>query len=99
MGSLPHANFKDVQSLADLLGIHLGVDDILPNESLKIKKGSNEEKQKSGLEKFSSLLKIRLMQWHDCCHQVRQDFLNCFIQQSVAEIDEIEYEEHPIIMD
>lgn len=98
-GTPPHANFKDVQSLAGLLGIHLGVDDILPDESLKIKKGSNEEKQKSGLEKFSSLLEIRSMQWHERRHQVGQDFLNRFVRQNIAEIDEIEYEEHPIVMD
>jgi hypothetical protein len=98
-GTPPHANFKDVQSLAGLLGIHLGVDDILPNESLKVKKGTNEEKQKSGLEKFQSLLEIRSMQWHERRHQIAQDFLNRFVRQNIAEIDEIEYEEHPIVMD
>jgi hypothetical protein len=98
-GTPPHANFKDVQSLAGLLGIHLGVDDILPNESLKVKRGTNEEKQKSGLEKFSSLLEIRSMQWHERRHQIAQDFLTVFVRQNIAEIDEIEYEEHPVIMD
>ena len=97
-GTPPHLHFKDIQTLASLLGVHLGVEDILPDASLKKKRGGSQD-DKTDMEKFSSLLEIRSLQWHERRHQVAQNFLNRFLRQNIAEIDEIKYEEFPIVID
>jgi hypothetical protein len=89
-GTPPHENFIDVQSLANLLGIHLGVNEVLPGTKLS-KRGAGEE---SGLEKLSAFLEQRSLQWHETRHQVAQGFLDRFVRQNIAEIDEIKCEEH-----
>jgi hypothetical protein len=88
-GTPPHENVIDVQNLAKLLGVHLGVyDAALPGT--KLKRRSIEE---SGLEKLSSFLEQRSLQWHECRHEVAQGFLDQFLRQNIAEIDEIKCEE------
>lgn len=92
-GTPPHENFTDVQSLAKLLGIHLGVNEGLPNK--KLAKRSEE----SGLDKFTELLEMRSIQWHERRHKQAQLFLDRFLRQNIAEIDEIKCEEHLIQID
>jgi SNF2 family DNA or RNA helicase len=87
-GTPAHANFNDIQSLATLLGIHLGVDESLPGA----RKRANEEK--TGLEALANFLELRTMQWHERRHSLAQKFLDRFVRQNIAEIDEIPYEEH-----
>jgi len=95
-----HENFNDIKALASLLGIHLGIDETLPGGLLKKRGGSSKEEQEtSASEKFSSLLEIRSMQWHERRHAVAQSFLERFVRQNIAEIDEIKFEEHIIVMD
>ena len=86
-GTPPHANFKDVQTLADLLGVHLGCDDVLPGTKLNAK-------GKTNAEKFATLLENRSLQWHQGRHNQAQLFLDRFVRQNIAEIDEIQCEEH-----
>jgi len=83
-GTPPHANFKDVQSLASLLGVYLGKDEPLPG-ALAAKKSEG----KTSLEAFSALLEVKSMQWHERRHGVAQGFLDRFVRQNIAEIDEI----------
>jgi SNF2 family DNA or RNA helicase len=87
-GTPAHANFNDIQSLATLLGIHLGVEESLPGAR---KRGKEE---KTGLEALSNFLELRTMQWHERRHSLAQKFLDRFVRQNIAEIDEIPYEEH-----
>ena len=90
-GTPPHDTFIDIQNLAKLLGIHLGVHDAaLPGTKLK-KNFGNEQ---SGLEKLSTFLEQRSLQWHERRHEFAQGFLDRFLRQNIAEIDEIKYEEH-----
>jgi len=91
-GTPPHQNFDDVQSLANLLGIHLGVKELLPGTKLTKRGGPRGEQ--SGLERLSEYLEMRTMAWHERRHsQVAQAFLNRFVRQNIAEIDEIKCEE------
>jgi hypothetical protein len=85
-----HETFKDIESLASLLGIHLGIDEALPGA----KNASNTDDQTPASEKFSSLLEMRSVQWHEKRHTIAQSFLNRFVRQNIAEIDEIPLEEH-----
>ena len=96
-GTPPHANFNDIKGLANLLGVHLGIDEVLPGTKTGghgRRDASNREKTAS--EKFAGLLEMRSVYWHERRHQHAQKFLNKFVRQNIAEIDEIPYEEHEI---
>ncbi|KAI8447819.1 hypothetical protein BY996DRAFT_4592428 [Phakopsora pachyrhizi] len=89
-GTPPVANFTEIKSIARLLHIHLGVDDDgeAPKEVLK-----SVTKQQTAAEQFHSFREIRSVAWHNRRDEVAQSFLNQFVRQNVAEIDEIPYEE------
>jgi SNF2 family DNA or RNA helicase len=91
-GTPKHANFNDVSNLASLLGVHLGIDEVLPG--MKLSKKYLSENENSGLESLSHYLESHSMQWHGRRHELAQAFLNRFVRQNVAEIDEIPFEEH-----
>ena len=98
-GTPPHANFNDIKGLANLLGVHLGIDEILPGtktggRGAGLRDSSNREKTAS--EKFAGLLEMRSVYWHERRHQHAQRFLDKFVRQNIAEIDEIPYQEHEI---
>lgn len=88
-----HETFSDIRGLAALLGIHLGIDEDLPGE-----KNKKDDQETPRSEKFSSLLEIRSVQWHEKRHLIAQSFLNRFVRQNIAEIDEIKCEEHTILV-
>lgn len=67
-----------------MLGVYLGKDEPLPGE-LAAKKSEG----KTSLEAFSALLEVKSMQWHERRHGVAQGFLDRFVRQNIAEIDEI----------
>lgn len=91
-GTPKHSNFNDIRTLALLFGIHLGVDEDLPKS--KISNRYLADKESTGLESLSSFLEQRSMQWHMRRHSVAQSFLNRFVRQNVAELDEIPFKEH-----
>ena len=95
-GTPPHASFDDVSSLARLLGIHLGVEDSGAKSGGKGSGARNKaaEKDKTSTEKFSDMLDIKSTQWHTRRHSLSQTFLDRFVRQNIAEIDEIPQEEH-----
>jgi hypothetical protein len=43
---------------------------------------------------MSQYMEVRSLQWHERRHELAQSFLDRFVRQNVAEIDEIPYEEH-----
>jgi len=95
-GTPPHGSFDDVSSLAKLLGIHLGVND---TGVAKGGRGSGSrskaaDKDKTSTEKFSDMLDVKSTQWHMRRHDLSQVFLDRFVRQNIAEIDEIPQEEH-----
>ena len=93
-GTPPHESFNDVSSLARLLGIHLGVPDSGQNKGGRGSGRSKADKDKTNMEKFSDMLDLKSTQWHMRRHDLSQDFLDRFVRQNIAEIDEIPQEEH-----
>jgi len=47
-----------------------------------------------GVEAFTAFRELRSPGWHTRRHEVAQNFLNQFVRQNIAEIDEIPFEEH-----
>ncbi|KAH9824209.1 hypothetical protein DFH28DRAFT_1216462 [Melampsora americana] len=89
-GTPPVANFTEIKSIARLLHVHLGIDD--DGEGTKeIAKAFT--KQQTAAEQFHSFREIRSAAWHQRRDEVAQAFLDRFVRQNVAEIDEIPYEE------
>ena len=95
-GTPPHKDFDDVSSLARLLGIHLGVKEsgVKKGGRGSAARGAAAEKDKTNLEKFSDMLEMKSTQWHMRRHEISQEFLDRFVRQNIAEIDEIPQEEH-----
>lgn len=89
-GTPNHSNFADVRSLAGLLGIHLGVDEPVPGT--KMSKKDNAES--TGLEAMANFAETQSFYWHERRHRKAQEFLDRFVRQNIAEIDEIPYQEH-----
>lgn len=94
-GTPKHENFDEIECLASLLGIHLGVDEALPGTKL----GKDRASDKTGAECMSQFLEARSTQWHQRRHEKAQEFLDRFVRQNVAEIDEIPGEEKEIIVE
>lgn len=69
--------------------MHLGVSESLPGTKLT-------KTDTTGLENLSQYLEVRSMQWHERRHCLGQTFLDRFVRQNIAEIDEIPFEEHEI---
>ena len=96
-GTPKHADFNDISSLASLLGVHLGVDEVLPG--VKLNKKYLTDKETTGLESLSHYLESRSFQWHLRRHKLGQAVLDRFVRQNIAEIDEIPYEEHECVVE
>merc|ERR1719447_402111 len=79
--------------MASLLGIHLGID-----ESQAIGSDSKEfkalQKDMTPSEKFQARMEVRTAAWHERRHHLAQHFMERYVRQNIAEIDEIIAEEH-----
>ena len=92
-GTPPLEDFVDVKTISSFLGISLGVDD----ETVGVIKGRNIkalEKDRTAVEQFQSFRQNRSPAWHEHRQGVAQGFLNQFMRQNIAEIDEIPFKEH-----
>lgn len=96
-GTPKHSDFNDIQTLSSLLGVHLGIDEVLPG--VKLSKRLLADKESTGLESLSHFLESRSVQWHERRHLLAQQFLNRFVRQNIAEIDEIPFEEHEVVIE
>jgi SNF2 family DNA or RNA helicase len=94
-GTPKHGNFDDIFSLATLLGVHLGVPESLPGEKAK---AYLAKKEMTGLENLSHYLEVKSLSWHLRRHMLAQQFLDRFVRQNIAEIDEIPYKEHECVV-
>ena len=82
-----------------LLGVHLGIDEVLPGTKTGGRGAgarSESNREKTASEKFAGLLEMRSVYWHERRHRHAQAFLDKFVRQNIAEIDEIPYQEHEI---
>merc|ERR1711871_1050540 len=90
-GTPPLESFDDVKGIAAYLGVHLGAS----NPVVLTKKGdrpSDARKELSKSELFQEFLEAKSKSWHFCRRRVAQKFLDRFVRQNVAEIDEIAFE-------
>ncbi|KAI5807569.1 hypothetical protein DFH27DRAFT_651071 [Peziza echinospora] len=90
-GTPPLDDFADVKTISVFLGIHLGIDD---GAGVKKENMKKIEKEKTAVEKFNSFREVHSPAWHERRHEVAQSFLDQFVRQNIAEIDEIPFEEH-----
>ncbi|KAI8799644.1 hypothetical protein BJ742DRAFT_128160 [Cladochytrium replicatum] len=91
-GTPPLGGFDDIKSIAVFLGVNLGTE----NEQVFGRKAS---KDKTGSELFRAYSEARTAAWHERRHEVAQRFLDQFVRQNIAEIDEIPWEEHIVHID
>ncbi|KAF8680902.1 C-5 cytosine-specific DNA methylase [Rhizoctonia solani] len=90
-GTPPIHDFAAVKTIAVFLGLHLGIDDDSIGTSALVKK---RRKEQTAAESFHSFRDVRSLEWHIRRHHVAQSFLDQFVRQNVAEIDEIPSKEH-----
>ncbi|KAJ3042657.1 hypothetical protein HDV00_006936 [Rhizophlyctis rosea] len=88
-GTPPLHDFTAVKSMAVFLRVHLGIDDDAPLEG----RGRKNNTDKTDAEQFHAYREVRSAAWHARRHQVAQMFLDKFVRQNIAEIDEIPTEE------
>ena len=80
------SGFASVSETAQWLGVRLGA----PSASELSKK---ELKELSAFETFSFYKEVHTPAWHAARHAAAQAFLDRFVRQNVAEIDEIPWRE------
>ncbi|KAI5478763.1 hypothetical protein MNV49_004589 [Pseudohyphozyma bogoriensis] len=85
-GTPPLKSFNEIRTIADLLHVHLGVDD----EHRDVKSKGNES---TAAELFHSFRDVHTKAWHTRRDEIAQLFLDRFARQNVAEIGEIPYSE------
>ncbi|KAK6359728.1 hypothetical protein TWF696_000868 [Orbilia brochopaga] len=90
-GTPPMGDFADIKKIAKFLGILLGIDDDTANSEVNNKKIA---KERSAVESFQAFKELRTAAWHQDRHSHAQRFLDKFMRQNVAEIDEIPWKEH-----
>ncbi|KIP07147.1 hypothetical protein PHLGIDRAFT_431623 [Phlebiopsis gigantea 11061_1 CR5-6] len=88
-GTPPVQDFGALKTISAFLAIHLGVDDDGEGESAKKRK-----REQTAVEKFHSFREVHSLEWHAHRHEIGQKFLNQFVRQNIAEIDEIPCETH-----
>ncbi|KAK6345242.1 hypothetical protein TWF718_007168 [Orbilia javanica] len=89
-------DFDDVKRIAVFLGIRLGIDDDIANSDINNRRIARD---RSAVEAFHALQEARSPEWHQDRHTHAQGFLDLFMRQNVAELDEIPVEEHWINME
>ena len=82
-GTPPVGEFADIKGTAALLGINLGTDETPRYSKAEITK----------VETFQFFKEKPTAQWHKRRMQVAQGFLDRFVRQNIAEIDEIKFKE------
>ncbi|KZT67381.1 hypothetical protein DAEQUDRAFT_812927 [Daedalea quercina L-15889] len=85
-GTPPIHDFGALKTISAFLNLHLGVDDDGEGQSVQVKKRKREQ---TAVEKFHSFREVHSLEWHAHRHELGQGFLDRFVRQNVAEIDEI----------
>ncbi|KAJ1459723.1 hypothetical protein M885DRAFT_613323 [Pelagophyceae sp. CCMP2097] len=93
-GTPPLDVFDDVKAIAAFLGVHLGASDPVALTKRGTVAKRDAAKELSGSELFHEFLQRRSAAWHARRRDVAQAFVNRFVRQNVAEIEEIPFEEH-----
>ncbi|KZT21583.1 hypothetical protein NEOLEDRAFT_1164553 [Neolentinus lepideus HHB14362 ss-1] len=88
-GTPPLADFAALKTIAAFLNLHLGVDDDDDSQDKKKRK----KKDQTTAEQFHSFREVHSLEWHAHRHDLGQVFLDQFVRQNIAEIDEILWSE------
>jgi len=83
--------FTLTTSIAAFMGIHLGVEDDAEGNAQLQKAKAKEQTQ---AEKFHAFREVHSQAWHRRRDDLGQEFLNTFVRQNIAEIDDIPTVEH-----
>ncbi|KAG5187340.1 hypothetical protein JKP88DRAFT_161808 [Tribonema minus] len=86
-GTPPTSCFEDINGTAAFLGVVLGVSEPRRNR-----------KDLTLSEKFRYFEQVNTPAWHRRRHDIAQAFLDRFVRQNIAEIDEIPHEETRIVV-
>mmetsp|Transcript_22634 Transcript_22634/g.62827 ORF Transcript_22634/g.62827 Transcript_22634/m.62827 type:complete len:2149 (-) Transcript_22634:730-7176(-) len=82
-GTPPHETFDNVKGIAGFLGIHLGSNDGKPVFT---------KAEQTKAQTFQFYRDVHTQAWHARRHTLAQGFLDRFLRQNIAEIDEIKQE-------
>ncbi|CAL1714237.1 unnamed protein product [Somion occarium] len=89
-GTPPVQDFPAIKTISAFLGVHLGVDADLPE---KPRRGARKT-DLTAAEQFHSFRETHTLEWHAHRNEIGQMFLNRFVRQNIAEIEEIPWKEH-----
>ncbi|EJT96648.1 hypothetical protein DACRYDRAFT_119990 [Dacryopinax primogenitus] len=92
-GTPPVHNFAAVKTIAVFLDVHLGIDDAGEMKGEQGGRGRHAKNEQTSVEKFHSFREVRSPAWHARRHEKAQEFLDHFVRQNIAEIDEIPCEQ------
>jgi hypothetical protein len=90
-GTPPVNDFPAIRGIATFMGIHLGVEDDAEGGA-QIAKQRAKEKTKA--EMFHAFREVHSAAWHRRREDLAQEFLDTFVRQNIAEIDDIPTLEH-----
>ena len=80
-GTPPTANFHDIKGMAQLLGVHLGVDEAAVSDSKQFKQ---LQRDMTASERFQARMEVRTAAWHSRRHRLAQQFLDRFMRQNIV---------------
>ncbi|KAK4048042.1 hypothetical protein OIO90_005943 [Microbotryomycetes sp. JL221] len=92
-GTPPLKSFAEIKTIANLLHVHLGIDD--DSEGSTASRDARS-KEKTAAEQFHSFRDVHTAGWHRRRDDVAQAFLDLFARQNIAEIDDIPYSEEVV---
>jgi hypothetical protein len=78
-------------SIAAFMGIHLGMEDDAEGSA---KSQKDRAKELTAAEKFHAFREVHSAAWHKRRDDLAQEFLNTFVRQNIAEIEDIPTVEH-----
>lgn len=90
-GTPPVGDFSAIRSIATFMGIHLGVEDDGEGTAQAQKARAKEQ---TAAERFHAFREIHSSAWHERRDDLAQEFLDVFVRQNIAEIDDIPTVEH-----
>ncbi|WVQ76242.1 hypothetical protein IAR50_005907 [Cryptococcus sp. DSM 104548] len=90
-GTPPVDDFAAIRNIASFMGLHLGMEDDGEGSTQYQKTRAKEQTQ---AEKFHAFREIHSQVWHRHRDDLAQTFLDTFVRQNIAEIEEIPTVEH-----
>lgn len=90
LSGTPKTNdFAEIRSMAAFLDVHLGVEDDADYRDASTRGRSSRNKGRSEVERFRNFVEFHSPAWHHRRQALGQAFLDRFVRQNIAEIDEI----------